>query len=329
MSPETKHLEESILRHTRKDFPLLQQDQTVQEALATIRKEGIGEKIIYFYVVDAGKRLVGVLPTRRLLTSPSEKLLSDIMINRVVAIPSTATLLEACELFAMHRFFAFPVVDEQRRVIGMVDINWFTEEVLDLDQGEPPDDLFEAIGFHVSEMRDASPMKAFRYRFPWLLVTIGGGTACAFLSGVFAETLAQSMVLAFFFTLVLGLGESVGMQSMTVTIQALRATRPTVRWYWRTLKREVCTALMLGTSCGGLVCLIVWFWQRHLMAGVAIGGSIVLSLFMACLTGLSIPSLLHACRLDPKIAAGPVTLAITDVLTVLVYYIMGTLLLRK
>ena len=275
------------------------------------------------------KRLVGVLPTRRLLTSPSEKILSDIMVNRVVAIPSTATLLEACELFAMHRFFAFPVVDDQRRVIGMVDINWFTEEVLDLDQGEPPDDLFEAIGFHVSEIRDASPLKAFRYRMPWLLITIGGGTACALLSGVFAETLAQSLVLAFFFTLVLGLGESVGMQSMTVTIQALHATQPTVRWYWRTLKREVCTALMLGISCGGLVFLIVWLWQRHLMAGITIGGSIVLSLFMACLAGLSIPSLLHACRLDPKIAAGPVTLAITDVLTVLVYYIMGALLLRK
>jgi len=322
-------LEESILRHTRKDFPLLQQAQTVQEALDTIRQEGIGEKIIYFYVVDAGQRLVGVLPTRRLLTSPSDKRLSDIMVGRVVAIPSTATILEACELFAMHRFFAFPVVDEQHRVIGMVDINLFTEEVLDLAQDEPPDDLFEAIGFHISEMRDASPMMAYRYRFPWLLVTMGGGTACAFLAGAFAGTLAHGLVLAFFFTMVLGLAESVSMQSMTVTIQALHATRPTVRWYFRTLKREIFTSLMLGLSCGGVVCLIVWLWQRHLMAGIAIGGSIVLSLFVACLAGLSVPSLLHACRLDPKIAAGPITLAITDVLTVLFYFVLGTLLLGK
>ena len=322
-------MEESILRHTRKDFPLLQQAQTVQEALDTIRQEGIGEKIIYFYVVDAGQRLVGVLPTRRLLTSPSDKRLSDIMVGRVVAIPSTATILEACELFAMHRFFAFPVVDEQHRVIGMVDINLFTEEVLDLAQDEPPDDLFEAIGFHISEMRDASPMMAYRYRFPWLLVTMGGGTACAFLAGAFAGTLAHGLVLAFFFTMVLGLAESVSMQSMTVTIQALHATRPTVRWYFRTLKREIFTSLMLGLSCGGVVCLIVWLWQRHLMAGIAIGGSIVLSLFVACLAGLSVPSLLHACRLDPKIAAGPITLAITDVLTVLFYFVLGTLLLGK
>src|SRR5581483_4991740 len=329
MNSGAKHLEESILRHTRKDVPLLQQAQTLQEALDTIRQEGIGEKIIYFYVVDAGQRLVGVLPTRRLLTSPSDKRLSDIMVGRVVAIPSTATILEACELFAMHRFFAFPGVDEQHRVIGMVDINLFTEEVLDLAQGEPPDDLFEAIGFHISEMRDASPMMAYRYRFPWLLVTISGGTACAFLAGAFAGTLAHGLVLAFFFTMVLGLAESVSMQSMTVTIQALHAARPTVRWYFRTLKREIFTSLMLGLSCGGVVCLIVWLWQRHLMAGIAIGGSIVLSLFVACLAGLSVPSLLHACRLDPKIAAGPITLAITDVLTVLFYFVLGTLLLGK
>lgn len=329
MNSGAKHLEESILRHTRLDFPLLQQEQTVQAALDTIRKEGIGEKIIYFYVVDAGKRLVGVLPTRRLLTSPSDTRLSDIMVSRVVAIPSTGTILEACELFAMHRFFAFPVVDDQYCVVGLVDINLFTEEVLDLAQGEPPDDLFEAIGFHVSQMRDASPTKAFRYRFPWLLVTIGTGTVCAFLAGAFAGTLAHSLILAFFFTLVLGLAESVSIQSMTVTIQALHATRPTVGWYWRTLKRETGTALMLGMSCGGLVCLIVWLWRRNLLAGIAIGGSIVFSLLMACLAGLSIPSLLHACRLDPKIAAGPITLGITDVMTVLFYFLIGALFLGR
>src|SRR5437879_2089430 len=110
MRNDEAHLEESILKHTRKDFPLLHQGQTVAEALDTIRREGIGEKIIYFYVVDGEERLVGVLPTRRLLTSPSDKRVDEIMVTRIVAIPSTATLLEACELFALHKFFAFPVV---------------------------------------------------------------------------------------------------------------------------------------------------------------------------------------------------------------------------
>src|SRR5437879_5108163 len=148
MGMREQHLEESILRHLRTDFALLEQDQTVQEALETIRQRGIGERIIYFYVADRERRLVGVLPTRRLLTSASERRLAEIMVTRVVAIPTTATLLEACELFAMHKFFAFPVVDAQRRIVGMVDVSLFTEEVLDLAEGEQPDDLFEAIGVH-------------------------------------------------------------------------------------------------------------------------------------------------------------------------------------
>jgi magnesium transporter len=251
------------------------------------------------------------------------------MVTRIVAIPSTATLLEACELFALHKFFAFPVIDEQHRIVGMVDVNLFTEEVLDLAEGEPPDDLFEALGFRVAQVRDASPLKAFRYRFPWLLASIASGTACALLARAFETTLAQSILLAFFLTMVLGLGESVSMQSMTVTIQALHATRPTLRWYLRTLNREISTALLLGMSCGIVVAAIIWLWQGHVRAALSIGGSIVLSLFTACLIGLSIPSLLHALRLDPKIAAGPIALALADVLTLFFYFAMATWLLKQ
>ena len=174
-------------------------------------------------------------------------------------------------------------------------------------------------------MRDR--FQAFRFRFPWLLATIASGTACALLASVFALTLAQSLVIAFFLTLVLGLGESVSIQSMAVTIQALRSTRPTLRWYLQTLRREVATALLLGAACGLLVGSIVWFWRGAGLPAIAIGGSIMVSLVMACLLGLSIPSVLHALRLDPKIAAGPLTLALADLLTLLFYLSIARLLL--
>jgi Mg/Co/Ni transporter MgtE len=79
-------------------------------------------------------------------------------------------------MFVLHKFFAFPVVDEKRVVRGMIDIGVFSEEVLDFSR-EPVDNLFEALGFRLSQLRDASPWKAFRYRFPWLLATIASGTA--------------------------------------------------------------------------------------------------------------------------------------------------------
>src|SRR5262249_54289567 len=178
-------LQDPVVAHARKDFSALRQDLSVVQALATIRQRGVGERIVYFYVVDEADRLVGVVPTRRLLTAELESRLAEIMIGKVVAIPDTATVLEACEFFLLHKFFAFPVVDQQRRLVGVVDVGLFTEEVFDLAEREEADAVFEGIGFRIAQLRDASPWKAFRFRFPWLLTTIGSGLCCTLLTSVY------------------------------------------------------------------------------------------------------------------------------------------------
>jgi magnesium transporter len=325
---QQEHLDQPVLGLVRLDFSTLRLNQTVGEALESIRQRGVGERIVYFYVVDEEERLQGVLPTRQLLTAPLTAALADIMIRRVVTIPADVTVLDACEYFVLHKFLAFPVVDGERRILGIVDVSQFTEEVFDIAEREQMDGVFEAIGFRVSEVRDASPLLAFRFRSPWLAATILSGTICALLVGLFEATLAQALVLAFFLTLVLGLGEGVSVQAMTVTVQALRARQPNWDWYLRSLMREVGTTLLLGLSCGLIVGLIVWIWRGTPGAAAVVGGSIVLSLGTAGFFGLTVPTLLHALRLDPKIAAGPVTLALADIATVLIYFSMATLLLR-
>jgi len=327
MTNEPDHLHLPVSAVARKDVATLRQDFTVQQALDAIRQRGVGEKIVYFYVVDADDRLTGVLPTRRLLTAPLEGRLSEVMISRVVAIPQTATVLEACEAFVLHKFLAFPVVDERRRIVGVVDVGLLTEEAFDIAEREQTDALFESIGFRVSQVRDASPVRAFRFRFPWLLATIGSGTLCAMLASAYEVTLAKSIVLASFLTMVLGLAECVGIQSITVTIQTLRATQLTFGWYVRAFRREAGTAALLGTACGSVVGLIVWLWRGAGFVSFAIGASILLALCAACFFGLTVPALLHALKLDPKIAAGPVTLAFTDIFTLLFYFSLATLLL--
>src|SRR5437867_7238752 len=158
-----------VLEHARKDFPLLDVDLTVAEALERIRREGIGERVIYFFAVDRERRLVGVLPTRRLLTAPLQTPLRDIMVRRVVAIPASATVLDACEFFVLYKFFAFPIVDEQRRVLGVIDVSLFAEEILQAGESEDRqraipvhDDIFEALGLHLEQIRGASPWRAFQ-----------------------------------------------------------------------------------------------------------------------------------------------------------------------
>jgi magnesium transporter len=325
--PTSGHLNEPVLPFTRNDFTTLSQDLTIEQALAAIRSRGVGKKVIYFYVVDEAQRLVGVVPTRRLLVAQLNQKLSELMIRNVIAIPHTATVLDACECFAVHKFFAFPVIDAGHRVTGVVDVGLFTDEVFDIAEREQMDGVFEAIGFRVSQVRDASPLRAFRFRFPWLLTTIISGTFCAFLAGAYKLTLEKSLVLAFFLTMILGLGESVGIQSMTVTIQALRTNKPTRRWYLFMLRREITTALLLGGVCGIVVGLIVLIWQRAEAAAFVIGTSVAFCLCAACIAGLSVPTFLHALKLDPKIAAGPITLALADIFTLLFYFSLAKFLL--
>jgi magnesium transporter len=324
---QTQLLGHTVTAHARRDFTTLNLSLTVAKAVDVIREAAGGGAIQYYYVVDDTGRLVGVLPLRRLITVPADKPLKEVMQPRVIALPATATVLDACEFFVLHKLLAFPVVNEQRQVIGVIDVSQFTTEMIDLGGETPTDDVFEAIGFRISQVKGASPVQAYRFRFPWLMATIGSGVVCAMLTSLFEATLLKSIVLGFFLALVLGLAESVSIQSMTVTIQTLRSVRPSVRWYARAVRREMMTAVLIALSCGIVVGLIVQAWRGDPRAAAVVASGISMALLAACFFGLSVPTGLHALKLDPKIAAGPITLALTDVATLLAYFGLASVVL--
>lgn len=304
----------------RRDPVTLPVDITVEDAIQQMRRSGTAERIVYFYVVDAERRLVGVLPVRRLLGADPDRPLSDIMVSRVVSLPHTATVLDACELFLMHRFLALPVVDAARRIIGVVDITVLSEEAFDIAERAQTDALFESIGLRIYELRAAAPGRAVALRFPWLTATMASGLCCAVIAGAFAHVLTGSIALSFFLTLILGLGESVCAQSMTIAVQALRAVRPSVGWYVRALGREALSGVGLGCLCACVAVLVARAWLGAGPVAVVLGLAIPLAVVTGCIVGLSVPAALHALRLDPKVAAGPLALAIADVCTVAIYF---------
>jgi magnesium transporter len=320
-------LHQPVTTIARRSVTCLDGRQTVAEALSSLRRSDIADRIVYFYVLDEDKRLIGVLPLRRLLSAPEETPVAALMVRRPVTIPEQATILEAHEAFADHRFLALPVVDDRQHVVGVVDVSMFSEEDFLPDQPAQAAALFETLGFRISQVRGASPLRAFRFRFPWLMATIASGLACAVLVSVFRLTLASSIALAFFLTLVLALGESVSIQSMTVSIQALQLAPPTWRWYRASLRRELTTALLLGVSCAALVALVLVLWLGMGPAALIVAATIVLTVAAACFYGLTIPALFHALRIDPKIASGPLTLAMADVTSIALYFGLASRLL--
>src|SRR5262249_23763008 len=152
---------------------------------------------------------------------------ADIMIRRVIALPARATVLEACEFFIQHRLLAFPVVDDAEKLLGVVDMELYTDELGQLGESSNRNDLFQLVGVHAADANRDSPWSAFRHRFPWLSCNLAAGILAALLSGVYQQELSRVVALAFFIPVVLNLAESVSSQSVSLTLQLLHGRPPT------------------------------------------------------------------------------------------------------
>jgi magnesium transporter len=324
---DSSHLQDSVARHMRSDFARLAPDQTVGEAIRAARAAPPEGRIIYFYVLDEDDRLVGVVPTRRLLLSDDLIPIREIMVQRVVAIPASATVLDACEFFLLHRLLAFPVVDAERGMLGVVDVDLYTNELADLDRREDLDDLFQLIGVHYQDSQSRSAVESFASRFPWLVANIAGGIVAAFLSGLFQAELEQAVALAMFIPVVLALAESVSIQSVSIALQRMHGQRPTVAGLLRDIRTESATGFLLGGASASAVAVVALTWLGQGPVVLALLGGITGGVVAAAIIGVSIPNVLRLLAREPQVAAGPISLAATDMVTLTVYLCLARWLL--
>ncbi len=323
-----KHsLDDLVVNHMRTDVPRLNVDQTVGEAMLAIRENPPESRIIYFYVVDEKNRLRGVVPTRRLLLSSPASSLREIMVKDVVTISNSSTVLDACEYFILHRLLAFPIVDCDGHLLGVVDVELYTDEISDIDRREGNDELFQLIGVHLDAIKPTSPADAFRSRFPWLLANIAGGLMAAFLTGAFEAELQKAVALALFIPVVLALAESVSIQSVSLALRGLSGQQPTIGQILRKLRLEVLTGLFLGVASGAAVALVALLWLGQWRVAVCVLGGIASSVVCASAIGLTMPNLIRLLNREPQVASGPVALACTDMVTLLIYFSLARLLI--
>ena len=310
----TPPLTDPVRRHLRTDHAKLPADATVGAALDGLRADPPGGRIVYFYAVDGAGRLAGVVPTRRLLTAPLDTPVRDVANARVVTLPASATVADACEFFVLHRLLAFPVVEADRTLLGVVDVSLYTDELTDLDRREADDDLFQLIGVHLQDARSGTPAAAFRTRFPWLLANVAGGLTAAFLTGLFEAELRAAVALALFVPVVLALAESVAIQSVGLAL-AGGPRRPLAL-----LRGEAATGGLLGLACAAAVGAVALLWQGPGPVAGAVAGGIAAGVTAAATLGAAVPLLLKRLHREPQVAAGPVALALTDVATLLAYF---------
>jgi magnesium transporter len=321
-------LNDAVTRHLHQDFARIPVGQTVGEALDALRGHPPQGRILYLYVVDDQGHLVGVVPTRRLLLGSPEQPVAEIMVRQVVALPARTTVVEACEFFIQHRFLALPVVDDTRRLLGVVDVDLYTDEITQLDDGRVRDDLFQLLGVHVNGAEDGSPLGAFRRRFPWLGCNLAAGILAAFLTSAYQDELNRVVALAFFIPVVLNLAESVSSQSVSLALQVLHGRPPSWTMIPGMLAGELTTGLMLGLAAGAAVGVVGLAWLGQARVALCLLGGIAGGVAGAAVLGTALPFVLRLLRLEPRVAAGPIALAAADVITILLYLNLARWLLR-
>lgn len=292
---------------------------TVEEALQELRKRSIQRQIVYFYAVDEENRLKGVVSTRQLLLSEPRTQIKEIMQPTVVRIHNHQTMKDAMAIFAEHSLLALPVVDQEGKLVGALDVQKLLGEKLNLQSANHRLEVFQLIGMHLEEGRKVPLLRSYRFRMPWLLCNVFSGLVCAVISRVYEGVLSKYLLLAFFIPLVLTLSESTSMQSMTQALQFLRRPRFSWRVAWGVAKREWELIWLLAITCGLVVGSFSLLWRDGLMASVTICIGIICSVAISAAFGIAIPILLHRFKLDPKVAAGPVVLMIADMLTTALY----------
>jgi magnesium transporter len=323
-------LREPVTRHLRRDFACFLPGQTVEEALEQMRRHPPEGRIIYFYVVDQERRLRGVVPTRRLLLSPLDKRIEDIMVRKVIAIPGSATVLEACEFFTLHRLLAFPVVDERGRLVGVIDVELYTQELSTIETNESNENMFQLIGVHLTAAQQSSSLASFRGRFPWLLCNLTGGVLAAFLSGIYQDVLSwNGAALALFVPVVLALAESVSIQSVSLALDVMHGQPPTWGGLLQKLRVESLTGLFLGGASAFLVGLVALLWRGESVVALCLVLSIAVGGTAAATIGMALPYLLRLLKRNPQLAAGPIALALADMITLLIYFNLARVLLSR
>lgn len=327
MSAIHQILTDPVQQHMRTDPTRISSHLTVSQAIQDIRNHEIGGRVVYFYVVDAENKLLGVIPTRKLLRAAPDSPITDVMIAPVISVPSRATVLDACEFFTLHRLLAFPVVDAENKLVGLVDVDLYTEELQDLESRQEGEDLFQLVGVHLTEAEQRKTLLAARRRFPWLLCNVFGGMIAALIADAYADV-STLVLVAPFIALVTGMAEGVTIQSVSLSLQAMHGRRPDWNILSQKVGRELIVGILLGVVCGLIVGGVALAWKRSLMAGLSLFVGISGGVMAAAGIGAALPYLLRLLRRDPRLASGPLALALSDLVILLLYFnIARTLLL--
>ncbi len=298
-------------------FVMLPAHLSVSDAISSVRKSGRRGDIVYLYVVDEKERLTGVVSIRNLLLAKDYEKVSDITSEKVVSLNEATTWGEAMALFSKSRFLSLPFLSNEGKIRGVLHAHALLgrqEQNLDkLFEERSRGELFELLGIRAETMGQGIFQSAME-RTPWLLVNVGGGVLCALAIHLLAGRLPNAVAALAFVPILLVVSESIAMQTASLVIASHHRSAQKSLW-----AKEFSISLCMGIGCGLLVGAGAYVWQRSWEFALPVTLTVTLGTAWASGLGQLIPAIIHRLKIDPRIAAGPVVLALSDFCTLLLY----------
>ncbi len=298
-------------------------DMTIQTAIAEIGRQAEQyETIYYLYVVDAEDHLLGLVSARQLLSGmrePSTRL-SQIMDTDLITCTAMEDQEEVADKVARLDLLAIPVVDEERKMLGIIT----HDDIIDVVRKEATEDAHRIAAVDpLDETYLRTPLLTLSWkRGIWLMILFFFALLTALALEQHDAKLKTWVWLVPFIPLVISSGGNSGSQSATLIITALSRGHITLQDWSRIIFRELLMGLMLGGLLGLMGYLVTFFFEPIDMlstASLVVPITLLLVVVAGTLTGSILPLVFERLGLDPAMMSNPFVAGIIDILGILIY----------
>ncbi|MCY4159480.1 MAG: magnesium transporter, partial [Bacteroidetes bacterium] len=287
------------------------------------------------FVTDNAKRLKGYVTIRRLLLSPSNAIISDVMRTDTRFVTAEMDQEEVARMMERYDLVSLAVVDGNQCLIGHVTI----DDAIDVILEEAEEDYQRLSGITGDEDPTDSVFRITRGRLPWLFVGMVGAVFAGSVIGVYEENIRRASVLAAFIPVVMAMAGNAGIQSSAIIVQGLASGEVWTINMLRRILKEVYVAIANGLALASVMAvavLIVFGWMASVWPSTVIeapeplrlaataGLSLFIVIILAAVIGATIPLFLDRIGVDPALATGPFITTSNDIIGLLVYFALAT-----
>ena len=317
------------------EYVSLRPNMTVEEAILSIRRQGVDKETIYTcYVTASDRTLLGLVSVKDLLlASDDEMKLKDMMLTNIISVTTHTDQENVARTLSKYNFLALPVVDGENRMVGIVTF----DDAMDVLIEEATEDMERMSGMLPSEKPylKSSPLDLFKNRFPWLTLLMVSSTFTGLIITSFEDALASVVALTAFIPMLMGTGGNSGSQSSVTVIRSLSLGELKFRDIGSVLLKELSTSLMCGIALG-IVCFgKIWLIDHllfanpdiTLMVDLVVSLALVLTVVIAKIVGGLLPLAAKALGADPAVMASPFITTIVDAVSLLVYFMFAKTML--